>query len=167
MEASIERLKCPSESFKGVNEIYVCHFEEDFCSWNPKWFNDIYTLLNDKNENYVYVGESTTRVSIRGKTGLLHTGNHDGRGSKLFKKYNKHLCLPEVWTDGGFYSSTLTKLKIIEDKIGIFHKGDQNSKFIKRKDGIDIGEVGFPSLIHSSNLVFTALFRNRYFTHYK
>ena len=54
-------------------------------------------------------------------------------------------------------------MKKIENKIGVFHKGDQTSKYNRYEDGISIGEVGFPTLLHHADFKFTCMYRNDYF----
>lgn len=53
----------------------------------------------------------------------------------------------------------------MEKKIGVFHKGNQNTKYDHAKDGIDRGEVGFPTLLHHAGFKFTPLLRKTYFSH--
>jgi hypothetical protein len=64
-----------------------------------------------------------------------------------------------------YYISTIDKLKLIEEKIGIFHKGDPTCKYIRILDGIDYGEVGFPTLLYKNNFEFEVLNRSDYFVH--
>ena len=60
-------------------------------------------------------------------------------------------------------SSSICNLKTIEEKIGIFHKGQQKSKFNRILDGISIGEVGFPTLLYHAGFKFDILNRTDYF----
>ena len=68
------------------------------------------------------------------------------------------------WTDGGFYFSTIQNLSKISDAIGVFHKGDQSTRYNHTIDGILLGEVGFPSLVNKY-FKFTGLRRDLYFKH--
>jgi hypothetical protein len=131
---------------------YVAQFEEDFGSHNNIWLEDSIKLLTDE---FIYVGENTK--------GVLKSSNDDGRLSNTYKD-SVRLGDPEVWTDGGYYFSTIKRLKMIDEKIGIFHKGDQNTKYINKIDGIDYGEVGFPTILYHNNFRFTSLHRSKYFT---
>jgi hypothetical protein len=138
---------------------YLAHFEEDFhaINNNVKWYKDCQDLF--RLNNYIYIGETTT--------GKIKTKNDDERLRARCFKHSIRLKDPEVWTDGGFYFSTLKKWKIIEDKIGIFHKGDKNTlrKNNYILDGIDIGEVGFPTLVYHAGFKFYPLHREKYFIH--
>ena len=139
------------KAYKLLNdkEGYIAHFEEDFGALNTNWYNDSIELL--KEPEIMYVGESTLGV-IKKET---------NRGNK---PNNQIIGLsPEVWTDGGYYFSTLYKLRKIEEKIGIFHKGDQNKKYTNLIDGIDLGEVGFPTLLYHAGFKFNCLNRRDYF----
>ena len=147
-----------------LNNTYIAHFEEDFYAFNNDWFLHSHKLLNSQ-ENYIYIGESNKRASIRGLTGMLKTGQDDGRNTRVFKKYRTQIKLPEVWMDGGYYCSSLDKFYKIDNLIGIFHKGDQNTKWKLAKDGIDLGEVGFPTLVYHEGLKFIPLYRKKFFTH--
>jgi len=133
-------------------EGYVSHMEEDFGPKNSNWYNMANKKLTD---NIIYVGESNM--------GRIKRRNDNGRiNSPLFRNQPR-LGNPEVWTDGGFYFSTVEKLKIIENKIGIFHKGNVNTKFDHILDGISIGEVGFPTLLTHAGLRFDVLNRSDFF----
>lgn len=133
-------------------EGYVAHFEEDFGPKNNDWYSIAKKkLLN----NIIYVGESNI--------GRIKSNNDDNRITNTSYSNTKRLGNPEVWADGGFYFSTCEKLKIIEEKIGIFHKGNVNTKYNRILDGISIGEVGFPTLIYHAGLKFDILNRNDYF----
>ena len=136
---------------------YIAHFEEDFGPIDDSFYTNSKKLLTD---DIVYVGESNTgRIKVADRI----TGKNDD--NRLFhnSKYTR-LNTPEVWTDGGYYFSNFYKLKEIENKIGIFHKGDQTSKYHRYEDGISIGEVGFPTLLHHADFKFTCMYRNDYFT---
>ena len=135
---------------------YVVHFEEDFIPHNIKWYKDSIEKL-DSNNNYIYIGESNqNRIKKKNIDGRLHSSAY---------KNSTRLGNPEVWTDGGFYFLTLKNLKNINDKIGIFHKGDQKIKYERILDGIDLGEVGFPTLLYHVGFRFNVLDRDTYFTH--
>ena len=135
-----------------TNELYVSHFEEDFGPFNNEWFNDSVKLLT---RDIVYIGETTS--------GLIKSCDDDGRLSGEMHSFSTRLGDPEVWTDGGYYFSTLDKLTLIENKIGVFHKGGQQSNYIHLLDGIDYGEVGFPTLLYHNNFKFNCLHREKYF----
>lgn len=143
-------------------EGYISHFEEDFGP-DPKsdtnnWYNDSKNLLTN---DIQYVGESTNgRIKIADPI----TGQNDD-GRLTSQPGGTRLALPEVWTDGGYYFTTLSKLKVVENAIGIFHKGNQNTKYINLEDGISIGEVGFPTLLHHAGFKFACLIRPTYFNH--
>ena len=134
---------------------YIALFEEDFYSINKLFLNDSINLLN--NNNNIYIGESNI--------GRIKKNNDDNRQTGY--KTNTHLTNEEVWTDGGYYFSNLINLIKIEDKIGIFHKGNKNTKYDRSEDGISIGEVGFPTLLYNHNFNFDILNRSDYFVHNK
>jgi len=132
---------------------YVSHFEEDFVPIHDKWFEKSRDLLHDN----IYVGES--------ETGRLKMQNDDHRISNKLFTNTVRLGYPEVWTDGGFYFTDIGKLYIIEKNIGVFHKGNPNTKYDHTIDGISIGEVGFPTQLYSRGLKFACLNRKTYFIH--
>jgi hypothetical protein len=139
------------------NSLYLVHFEEDFGPYNDQWYEHAKNLL--LSDDYIYIGESNL--------GRVKTKNDDKRLTYYKYKNSTRLGDPEVWTSGGFYFTTLENLKKMEDKIGIFHKGNQktNRKDNYRLDGIDLGEVGFPTLLYHSGFKFNALLRKTYFIH--
>jgi len=137
---------------KYSDECYIAQFEEDFGPYNNDWLKDSIELLKD---NIIYVGENTN--------GLLKSDDDDSRLSGMIYRDSIRFGNPEVWTDGGYYFSNMRNLKMIDDKIGIFHKGDQNTKYINKIDGIDYGEVGFPTQLYHNNFRFTSLHRAKYF----
>jgi len=138
---------------KGLDEKpYVAHFEEDFYPLGD-WFWEARRLLGERN---VYIGESLEGRPRRSDRDIERDGRVQTPNS---------LGDPEVWTDGGFYFSNTEKLSQIEDKIGIFHKGDPDTKYDWGVDGIDIGEVGFPTLIYHADLLFEALYRKDFFSY--
>ncbi len=138
------------------DDCLVAMFEEDFYATvsDNSWLEESKRLLT---ENTIYVGETTI--------GRLKRENDDNRLTSHMFKNSVRLGNPEVWTDGGYYFSNLSKLKKIADKIGVFHKGDQSTKYEHIKDGIDIGEVGFPTLVYHAGFEFTCLHRKNYFVH--
>ena len=91
-------------------------------------------------------------------------GDHDGRLTGKAYINSKRLGDPEVWTDGGYYFSSIGNFNKIYEKIGIFHKGNSEKKYDHEIDGIILGEVGFPSQIKKF-FNFTGLLRNKYFIH--
>jgi hypothetical protein len=138
---------------KSINvEGYVAHFEEDFGPQNTLWYNKSLELLtSDK----IYIGESSI--------GRIKTRNDDNRMGWNMYAGQPRLGNPEVWTDGGFYFTTIDNLKQIESKIGIFHKGNTNNKYNNILDGISLGEVGFPTLLFHAGFKFDVLNRTTYF----
>jgi hypothetical protein len=143
---------------------YIAQFEEDFYAINDKWYDDSIELLND-NHNAIYIGEHVSNeYSNKITENIKKTEKEDFM--YIINKYNQstyeNTC---CWTDGGFYFSTIIKLKQIEDKIGIFHKGDMNVKYDHFIDGIALGEVGFPTILFHNNFIFIGLYRHNYFIH--
>ena len=130
-------------------EGYVAHMEEDFGPKNEGWYGAAKASLT---RGVVYVGES--------RTGALKSGNDDHRN-----RHATHLILglSEVWTEGGFYFSTIERLGAVSDKIGIFHKGRMDTKYDHDIDGISYGEVGFPTLLHHAGFKISVLRRQSYF----
>ena len=136
-------------------DCYLAMFEEDFhpiAKNDNTWLEDSINLLTD---DIIYVGETNTGKLKSDPNRILNS----------IYKNSISIGNPELWTDGGYYFSNINKLKIIENKIGIFHKGNQTTKYDHINDGIDIGEVGFPTLIHNEGLKFTCLYRINYFIH--
>ena len=144
------------ECYKYLNNLskngFVAHFEEDFGPKNNKWYYNSKNLLK---EDIIYVGESNI--------GRIKKNNDDNRLTYPSYQNQPRLGDPEVWTDGGFYFSTVKKLRIIDRKIGCFHKGDQNIRYENILDGISLGEVGFPTLLYHNNLKFDVLERSEHF----
>ena len=147
-------------------DAYIAHFEEDFLPHNVNWFIDSVKLLEANN---IYVGECIG-------SGFNHTWREDKKylECKNWIDYkNRHLRNPSkniyfnhaVWTEGGFYFSKIDLLKQIDNKIGIFHKGNQESKWNHDLDGIELGEVGFPTLLFHNGFTFSSLYRSLYFKH--
>lgn len=134
------------------DDTLVTLFEEDFGPKDSSWFNDAMTKLED---DIIYVGETTT--------GKIKRENDDGRKTGAQHRNTHMFGHPEVWTDGGFYFTTSNRLKIIEEKIGIFHKGNHETKYSNQIDGIAFGEVGFPTQLNNVGLKFTPLYRHDYF----
>ena len=131
---------------------YIAHFEEDFGPRSNEWYPASKELLTSEE---IYIGESNRgRIKMR---------NDDGRITNPIFSGHPRLGDPEVWTDGGFYFSTMQRLKTIDSKVGIFHKGDQNTKYNNTLDGISLGEVGFPTLLYHAGLKFNCLNRTTYF----
>ena len=147
---------------------YIALFEEDFYHINKLFLDDSINLLNCN--KYIYIGEHKES---------LCDPNNNIRNTKVYKNdvrqqnglvfkdiYTKYNCniVDSKYTDGGFYFSTLENFKKIEEKIGIFHKGDSKKKYDRVLDGIILGEVGFPSQI-AKYFDFIGLTRNIYFKH--
>lgn len=138
------------------DNIYVSHFEEDFVPKNEEATKKAIELL--QTGKYVYIGEC--------KYNKINSRDDQGRLSKKRFKKATRLGDPEVWTDGGYYFTSIDRLKQMEGKIGIFHKGDPKDKYNHDKDGIDIGEVGFPTLLHHAGFEFGFLNRKDFFVNY-
>lgn len=136
---------------------YLAFFEEDFIPINTKWLPDSIKYL----QNNYYIGEGT--IPSIDHPDLCQVKVCDSRYMKSYKF--KKLYQNEAWTDGGFYFSTIQKFSQIYSIIGIFHKGDQNNKYDHGNDGIDYGEVGFPTLLFNNKLKFAGLLREKYFIH--
>lgn len=138
------------------DDCQLAMFEEDFYATvnDNSWLEDSRKLLT---KNIIYVGETIE--------GRLKRENDDERLTYSKYKNSVRLGNPEVWTDGGYYFSNLSNLKKIADKIGVFHKGDQATKYNYTLDGIDLGEVGFPTLLYHAGFEFTCLHRKKYFIH--
>ena len=137
--------------------VYLAHFEEDFQPINTSFYIASKRRIDLFGRRYIYVGET--------KSGKIYRGGDEGRNQCI--KYKTKLNKYEVWTNGGYYFTNLENLKKIEDIIGIFHKGDQNVKYTRRLDGIDLGEVGFPTLVHYAGFKFYPLKRGNNFIHHK
>lgn len=140
-------------------DTYIAFFEEDFVPIDNKWLTICQQYL-------------TNDVALIGSTDHTVLDKIDPNLSTLkvttdrFPYLNKHLKKPEYhWTDGGFYFSTIEKLQIIENKIGIFHKGDPTTKYDKACDGVQLGEVGFPTLVYNSGLKIIPLRQSLFFHH--
>ena len=133
-------------------EGYVAHMEEDFGPKNNSWYSAAKRKLNDY---LIYVGESDA--------GRIKRGNDDARITHPAFRDTKRLGDPEVWTDGGFYFSTVDRMRAMERRIGIFHKGSQETKYDHILDGISLGEVGFPTLLHHARFNFGVVNRQDYF----
>lgn len=151
---------------------YIAQFEEDFYAINDKWYDDSIELLNDNDKKYIYIGEHippgdsnifTNNIKLYEKNDFMSIINkyYNNKGNNLLEQTSNMCC----WTDGGYYFSTIDKLKIIENKIGVFHKGDMNVKYDHFIDGIALGEVGFPTLLFHNNFIFIGLYRHHYFIH--
>ena len=146
---------------------YMCFFEEDFLPFNNNFLEDSFKLLEEK--KYIYIGEHTPAKILRDNIENTKFYKNDSRRQgkfkfkDIYKSFNLNIT-DSHYTDGGFYFSSIKNLGLIEEKIGIFHKGDQNKKYHHFIDGIALGEVGFPSLV-SVYFKFTGLQRNKYFTH--
>ena len=167
-------------------DAYIAHFEEDFLSINENWFMDIKELF-DSNTNIIYIGESNYQHPIYENQGIIKYAQNYRENKKYSKSiYNKlgemtsHACGEninnckkcggiirghQVWTDGGLYFSNINRLLLVEKAIGIFHKGDQNTKWDHVFDGVELGEVGFPTLLFHNGFTFLALNRKLYFKH--
>ena len=143
---------------------YVAQFEEDFYAINDKWLEDSKKLLNSTESNYIYIGEHIPPANLQ-----LIQNNIKLTPKKEFTDIINKYCNSSYtnccWTDGGFYFSTIQNLKLIETKIGIFHKGTSKEKYNHYIDGIVLGEVGFPTILYNNNFKFIGLYRHNYFIH--
>ena len=141
---------------KNFDDAFFAFFEEDFRPINNNWLEASVKKIK-KYKHFVYVGESTT--------GLVKSGNEDQR--KTNRKYKDSIRLHKVekWTDGGCYFTTIINLKLIEQHLGVFHKGDPTTLYSRIRDGIDYGEVGFPTLLNKHGFAFGCLKRDDYFKH--
>ena len=135
---------------------YVFFFEEDFLPINLLFLNDSIDLL--KSDEYIYIGESTTGKIKSVDSRPTHSKD------RLCRLYNSNT---EVWTDGGYYATTIKRLQKVKEKLGDFHIGNKTTKYEKVLDGVDYGEVGFPTRLHHEGFVFKPLFRRNYFVHYE
>ena len=172
-----------------LNNIYIAHFEEDFTPINDEWHEFSKELL-DKNDIYSFIGETNTENPYNNKLGVIkYATNTKGQTywNNIFstlKPNNDYICgckgmydikcrgkckgiinHLKVWSDGGFYFTTYNKLKVIDDRIGIFHKGDINKNWDHVIDGVELGEVGFPTLLFYHGLQFGTLSRKYFFVH--
>lgn len=139
---------------KNFKNAFFVFFEEDFIPFNNNWLID---SMNKLDNILIYIGESTI--------GKLKLKNDDRRITNPVYKDSVRLADIEVWTDGGYYFTTIKKLQLIEAKIGIFHKGNPFTQYNRLLDGIDYGEVGFPSLLNQNGFKFDCLNRDDYFIH--
>jgi len=144
-------------NINSYHQTYIAHFEEDFRPIKSNFYIASKRRITLFGHRYIYVGET--------KSGKINSGNHDGRLKGKAYRNATRLGDPEVWTDGGYYFSSLKNLKIIDNKIGIFHKGNNKVKYTRALDGIDIGEVGFPTLLYHNGFKFYPLKRDDYFNH--
>jgi hypothetical protein len=137
-----------------IKNAFFVFFEEDFLPINNNWLIDSIMKLNNI---LIYIGESNI--------GRLKFKNDDGRITSPIFENSTRLTDFEIWTDGGYYFTTIKKLLLMEDKIGIFHKGNPFTQYDRLLDGIDYGEVGFPSLLNKNGFQFDCLNRDDYFIH--
>jgi hypothetical protein len=137
------------------NDVHVAHFEEDFYSNEIDWFDAAKVKLTP---DIIYVGEFT----LTGSTSVIAEYKTTASRGNARKKMRE--C--EYWTDGGFYFTTKMRLCRIEEAIGVFHKGNQTVKYEHQIDGIDYGEVGFPTELWHAGFRFTSLYRNDFFIHH-
>lgn len=148
---------------------HLAMFEEDFLPYNNLWLAESQRLLSMGN---IYVGEhayNRNHSSAHRPEGVKEIID-DCRvmGGRTFKDVHKSYGLAtngnSRYTDGGFYFSTMDKFRQIEEKIGLFHKGNQKSRWNHCVDGIILGEVGFPSEV-ALHFPFVGLERQLYFKH--
>lgn len=138
-----------------LTDYYVMYFEEDFTATNMGFITISLELLNT--HNYDYIGETTKLTQS-----IKIEGSRGNSKIKVSRNYNSET---EYWTDGGYYFSSYEKLNKIYNKIGRFHKGNIDIKYDHAIDGIDYGEVGFPTLLKYNGFNFIGLPRKQYFIH--
>ena len=140
------------------SDFYISHFEEDFNFVEADRVVEIKEIL-DSNSEYIYVGETNrSHPSLKGRGEIKKENNRKPMSTRCpDREY-------EEWTDGGFYFSNIERLLTAEKAIGIFHKGDPNTQWDHFYDGVDMGEVGFPTSLVEKNLSFGAIFRGEYLT---
>lgn len=126
-----------------LTDWHIMYFEEDFYATNIEFLEISIKIL----EEVDYVGEIT--YSTKGVKSAIDNGRH------------KH------WTDGGYYFSSYTKFDTMYNKIVCFHKGDTSTKYNHLNDGILLGEVGFPSMLHDAGFKFIGIPRTTYFFHHE
>ena len=164
-----------NNDYDNNKNVYIAFFEEDFYPINNNWLNDSLELLNS--HSYIYIGEHqppsrsviTKKYEFFKKKYVYDMDKSNCWNLSFSKILSNQKCLLSndnelCWTDGGFYFSSIGNLRKIQDKIGIFHKGNKNTKYNHEIDGIILGEVGFPSQIYKY-YNFTGLLRNKYFMH--
>lgn len=133
-------------------DTYVAYFEEDFYPVNADFLK---ASLEKLDSSVMYVGESVT--------GTIRSA--ESRGNAVKKASWKFDSEFECWTDGGYYFSNYERLKYVHNKIGQFHIGEKNTPYNHAIDGIDYGEVGFPTILHHNGFTFVPLLRKHYFVH--
>lgn len=155
--------------YKNYNhENYIAFFEEDFNPINNLWLEDSIKLLNT--DKYIYIGEHIPSISnpecnfdykkvILNDKRLLFGNRYD----IVYKEYKLNIN-DSVYTDGGYYFSSIKKFHEMELKIGRFHKGNMESQYSHVIDGVILGEVGFPSQVYL-HFNFIGLVREKYFIH--
>lgn len=136
----------------GQSEVVTVHFEEDFHAKNLSW---VYAADRKLIHNISYVGDF---VQSQQTTSVAEYKKTTARKRSRIKVHEE-----EVWTDGGYYYSTKSRLAEMERVVGIFHKGDTSTRYNHQVDGIDYGEVGFPTSLWHAGLRFTSLLRDDYF----
>lgn len=145
--------------YKNHTDTYVAFFEEDFTPIDNQWLSMCKKYLTD---DIMMIGESNNLILNKSDNNLCTIKTTKNK----FPHLNKVITQRDYyWTDGGFYFSSIEKLQIIENTIGIFHKGDPTTKYDKGRDGVQLGEVGFPTLLYHNNLKFVGLYRPLFFLH--
>ena len=124
-----------------LHDHHIIYFEEDFYYMNIRFLEKSIELL----PSYDYIGEVTR------DTPQVKTRTRNGED--------------QVWTDGGYYMSSYTKFDTMYRAVGCFHKGNKDTKYEHQLDGIELGEVGFPTLIYTAGFRFIGLPRAEYFIH--
>ena len=154
-------------------DAYVAHFEEDFVPISSDWYSDSLKLL-DTGE-YIYIGEHIPSTS-NPEQNYENTKRVEGVDNRVLRQEGTSACFNDIykqhgcyvvesrWTDGGYYFTSIANLQRIDEKIGMFHKGDPQTKYNHAIDGIILGEVGFPSQV-GVHFKFVGLLRSKYFVH--
>ena len=174
---------------KDKKNAYIIHLEEDVKIINNELIKDVKKIF-DMNNDYIYVGESDTQHPVYKNRGIIKhamncRGQRIGKCRRIVNKMKINMTknpsrdvhnnpglvgiIPfhQVWTDGGLYFSQINRLQIIEEKIGIFHRGNQYTKWQHVFDGVEMGEVGFPTLLFHYGFTFGSVYRELYFKHDK
>lgn len=133
-------------------DTYVAYFEEDFYPLNTDFLK---ASLEKLDSTVIYVGETVTGS-------IKSTKSRGNAVKKASWKFDSEL---ECWTDGGYYFSNYERLKLVHETIGQFHIGEKDTKYNHAIDGIDYGEVGFPTILCHNGFHFVPLLRKDYFVH--
>jgi hypothetical protein len=139
---------------RDISDAYIIYFEEDFYAKNLQFLSASLDMLTP---DMTYIGETTLDTASVKSTRV--------RGNAVKKASHLVGSEEEVWTDGGYYFTTVSRLRCVEKKIPAFHVGDKTTKYSHSIDGIDYGEVGFPTLLYHNKFHFIGLPRKLFFIH--